>query len=124
MTAVAEPLLAARDGVVDAGTVCLVILDARGTDRHRWSALVSSVAPDRPLVIAVDHMDRVGNEYEPFKWVREAFVAQAGRARPELAVPVHVVPVTMRTGDNVGRRSRDIDWYDGPTLLDALAITP
>ena len=56
--------------------------------------------------------------------VRDAFVAHVRRARPELAVPVHVMPVTMRTGDNVGRRSRDIDWYDGPTLLDALAITP
>jgi bifunctional enzyme CysN/CysC len=35
-------------------------------------------------------------------------------------VPRFVIPVSARDGDNVAERSSHTDWYDGPTVLEAL----
>jgi len=71
----------------------------------------------RQVVVVVNKMDLA--DYDA-----ERFAAIASEMRAYLArlgiVPMHVIPVSSREGDNVVERSARMDWYDGPTAVDAL----
>lgn len=75
--------------------------------------------PKGHVVVAVDCMERAGFEYEAFKAERNAFLA----TNPEVSVAdVTFVPVSTHHGDMILKRGNHIDWYDGPTLSEALGI--
>jgi len=73
--------------------------------------------PAGRVVVAID-VDEAGFEYEAFKDERSAFLA---RNPPGPQTEVLFVPVSTHYGDMIHRRGDHIDWYDGPTLDEALA---
>lgn len=75
--------------------------------------------PKGRVVVAVDGMERGGFEYEAFKAERNAFLATNPDVSP---TDVTFVPVSTRYGDMIQKRGNHIDWYDGPTLSEALDI--
>jgi sulfate adenylyltransferase subunit 1 (EFTu-like GTPase family) len=103
-----------------AAAVGLVIVDARGGLEPGTRGYTGHLRRRgvRRLFVAVDNMDLVGNEYEVFKSVRAAFLAFA---QPLGFVDIRFLPVSTRRGTNIVGKSTDIEWYDGPTLVDALA---
>ncbi len=75
--------------------------------------------PPGRVVVAVDGMERAGFEYEAFKAERNAFLA----LNPPLSgTDLTFIPVSSHYGDMIIRRGTHIDWYDGPTLAEALGI--
>lgn len=70
------------------------------------------------VTVAVNKMDLVGYSQEVFDRIEAEY-------REFLAsihvVPGHVIPVSAREGDNIVERSGPMAWYQGPTVLDALA---
>ena len=84
------------------------------TRRHMAIAALFGV---RDIVVAVNKMDLVGRQAEPFA----AVAAELKGLAAGLGLrTVAVIPVSAREGDNVVRRSTGMAWYEGPTLIDVL----
>jgi len=84
------------------------------TKRHVLIVLALGV---RQIVVAVNKMDLVGWSQAKFAVLEAEFCAFVkGLDFDE----VTLIPVAAASGDNVVRRSDQMDWYSGPTLLDHL----
>ncbi len=99
--------------------LAVVLVDARKgllpqTRRHTYICALMGI---RQVVLAVNKMDLVD--------FREDIYAAIAHEYRELAVQlgitsVHCLPVVAPEGDNVGRRSGRMPWYQGPCLLELL----
>ncbi|WP_068081692.1 sulfate adenylyltransferase subunit CysN [Polycladidibacter stylochi] len=110
-----------RNMATGASTADLAVLlvDARKgiltqTRRH---AFIASLLGVRHLVLALNKFDLVDYDRKIFEEIKQEFAALAASHDFESA---QVVPVSARFGDNVTQRSNNMDWYDGPTLLQHL----
>jgi sulfate adenylyltransferase large subunit len=103
--------------------LALVVVDiAKGlreqTRRHTALALLFGV---RHLLVAVNKMDLVGWDERMYRTVcgqMEDLAQLLGGAE------VQAVPISALHGDNVVERSGRVDWYQGPTVLEALEQVP
>jgi sulfate adenylyltransferase subunit 1 (EFTu-like GTPase family) len=75
--------------------------------------------PPGHVVVAIDGLERAGFEYQAFKEMRTAFLELNP---PRSGTDVTFVPVSSHYGDMILRRGNHIDWYDGPTLAEALGV--
>ncbi|MGI8888098.1 MAG: sulfate adenylyltransferase subunit 1 [Nocardioidaceae bacterium] len=94
----------------------LVLVDARHglTEQSRRHAVILSLLRVPHLVLCVNKMDLVDFSEERFKRIQEEFTSFATK----LSIPdLTVVPISALQGDNVVTRSKNMDWYDGPSLL-------
>lgn len=99
--------------------LAVVLVDARKgllpqTRRHSYICALMGI---RQVVLAVNKMDLVD--------CREDIYAAIAHEYRELAVQlgittVHCLPVVAPTGDNVGKPSTRMPWYQGPTLVELL----
>ncbi len=92
----------------------LLVVDAvegvrEQTTRH--VGILSMIGIDQ-LLVAVSKMDSVGFAQERFEALSSELCGLL--ARFDLKA---IVPVAARQGDNVVHRSRNMDWYAGPTIL-------
>lgn len=99
--------------------LAVVLVDARKgllpqTRRHSYICALMGI---RQVILAVNKMDLVDG--------REDIYAAITHEYRELAdqlglTSVHCLPVIAPGGDNVGKRSSRLSWYQGPTLLELL----
>jgi len=75
--------------------------------------------PSGHVVVAIDGLERAGFEYQAFKEMRTAFLELNP---PLVGTDLTFVPVSSHYGDMILRRGDHIDWYDGPTLAEALGV--
>ncbi len=75
--------------------------------------------PPGKVVVAIDGLERAGFEYQAFKEMRSAFLE---RNPPGSSTDITFVPVSSHHGDMILKRGDHIDWYDGPTLAEALGV--
>ncbi|MBS0337705.1 MAG: hypothetical protein JSS40_12975 [Proteobacteria bacterium] len=88
--------------------------------RFEFGRVPQKVAlPPGHVVVAIDGLERAGFEYQAFKEMRNAFLELNP---PGAATDVTFVPVSSHYGDMILRRGDHIDWYDGPTLAEALGV--
>ncbi|MGN0679606.1 MAG: sulfate adenylyltransferase subunit 1 [Oscillospiraceae bacterium] len=84
------------------------------TRRH---ARICKLMGIRYFVFAVNKMDLVGYSEERFGEIQK----QIAELTAELSLEnVQIIPLSATEGDNVTKRSENIKWYDGPTLLEHL----
>jgi sulfate adenylyltransferase large subunit len=99
--------------------VALILVDAASGLRpqtRRHTLIVSTVGVRR-IALVVNKMDKVAWSEAAFRAIEREYRAVAA----SLAVDEIVcIPVAARAGDNVVTRSRNMNWYRGPTLLDYL----
>ncbi len=108
-----------RNMVTGASTanLAIVLVDARKgvieqTCRH---AFIASLLRIQHVVVAVNKMDLVDFEESAFEKIKEDFEDFASRL--ENLVEVTFIPISALKGDNVVDKSKNMDWYQGPTLL-------
>ncbi|MCK5632278.1 GTP-binding protein [bacterium] len=107
-----------RNMVTGASTanVALVLIDARKgvieqTLRH---AFIASLLQIPHIIVCINKMDLVDFKEETFNQIKSDF----DRISTKLDVhDIRFVPISAKLGDNVVDRSKNMDWYDGPTLL-------
>ncbi|MEV7390986.1 GTP-binding protein [Streptomyces sp. NPDC091215] len=114
-----------RNMVTGASTaeLAIVLVDARNgvVEQTRRHAAVAALLRVPQVVLAVNKMDLVGYERAEFERIVADFTAQTA----ELGLPeVTAIPVSALVGDNVVDRSTNMDWYDGPALLEFLENVP
>src|SRR5882672_9980378 len=87
------------------------------TRRH---ALLAQLLRVPSIVFAINKLDAVADPGQAYNAVRAALLAFADEAGIEVA---GVIPVSALRGDNV-TQPLDVDWYDGPSLLQLLESLP
>ncbi|WP_266158566.1 adenylyl-sulfate kinase [Dyella silvatica] len=99
--------------------LALVLVDARKgllpqTRRHTYICALLGI---RQVVLAVNKMDLVGFREDIYQAIATEYRALA----KSLGIAtVHELPVVALTGENVGRRSACMPWYQGACLLETL----
>ncbi len=107
-----------RNMVTGASTAnaAIILIDARNgvveqTLRHSY---IASLLQIPHLVICVNKMDLVEYKEDIFEKIREDYTAISDKLEVK---DVRFVPISALKGDNVVDRSKNMKWYDGPTLL-------
>jgi bifunctional enzyme CysN/CysC len=101
----------------------LLLVDAKaGLTRQtlRHSRILSLLGIRRVLLV-VNKMDLVDCREAPFNAIQDEYQVFAA----QLAFDhVEAIPVIARDGDNIVRRSENMPWYEGPTVLQHLETVP
>ncbi|OFX26601.1 MAG: sulfate adenylyltransferase [Bacteroidetes bacterium GWA2_31_9b] len=107
-----------RNMVTGASTanVALILVDARNgvieqTLRH---AFIASLLQIPHIVVCLNKMDLVGFEEKVFEDIKSDFEQIATKLDVH---DIRFIPISAKLGDNVVDRSKNMDWYDGPTLM-------
>src|ERR1700692_4705998 len=89
------------------------------TRRHGYLLHLLGV---KQVAVVVNKMDRVDFSADRFKAISDEISAHL----IDLGVtPAAVIPISARDGDGVAARTPNIDWYSGPTVVEALdALEP
>jgi bifunctional enzyme CysN/CysC/sulfate adenylyltransferase subunit 1 len=94
----------------------LVLVDARQglTEQSRRHAVILSLLRVPHLVLAVNKMDLVDYDQAVYQEIYRDFTSFATK----LNIPdLEVIPISALKGDNVVKRSENMPWYDGPSLM-------
>jgi sulfate adenylyltransferase large subunit len=111
-----------RNMVTGASTadLAVVLIDARRgvQEQSKRHAFISALLGIPHLVIAINKMDLVDHSRERFHELAQEFAAFAEGL--EGVRDITYLPMSALNGDNVVERSREMEWYEGPPLLELL----
>ena len=110
-----------RNMVTGASTanLALLLVDARHgvieqTKRH---AFIASLLQIPHIAVCVNKMDLVNYSKESYDKIKKDFEDFATKLEIK---DVRFIPISALNGDNVVDRSKNMDWYDGSTLMHLL----
>ncbi len=110
-----------RNMVTGASTanMAIVLIDARHgvleqTLRHSF---IASLLKIPHVVVCINKMDLVDYNEEIYDKIKKDFNSFSDKLYVK---DVRFVPISALNGDNVVDRSKNMDWYDGPTLMHIL----
>ncbi len=107
-----------RNMVTGASTanVALLLIDARHgvVEQTRRHAIIASLLQIPHVVVCVNKMDLVEYKQDVFEDIHEDFEAFAAKLDIK---DFHFIPISALKGDNVVDRSKNMSWYEGPTLM-------
>ncbi len=107
-----------RNMVTGASTASLaiVLVDARKgmLEQSRRHLFISSLLRIPHVVVCVNKMDLVDYQEDAFENIKQDFREFSAKLQ---LTDVHFIPISALKGDNVVKRSKHMDWYQGPTLM-------
>lgn len=107
-----------RNMVTGASTanVALVLIDARNgvIEQTRRHAIIASLLQIPHLVVCINKMDLVDYKKEVYDAIREDFQLFASKLDVS---DVTFIPISALKGDNIVKRSENMEWYEGAALL-------
>jgi sulfate adenylyltransferase large subunit len=116
-----------RNMVTGASTadVAVVLIDARRgvLEQSKRHAFLSALLGIPQMVVAINKMDLVDYSqarYEELVEEFEEFARKLRGGKNPRAIETSYIPMSALAGDNVVVRSENMDWYDGPVLLELL----
>jgi sulfate adenylyltransferase subunit 1 len=113
-----------RNMVTGASTadLSLILVDAsKGLQtQSRRHAIIASLLGIPHVVVVVNKMDLADYSQDVFNKIREEFIAFA---RTLDFARIDFIPVSALEGDMVVDRGEQLNWYQGPTLLELLETT-
>jgi sulfate adenylyltransferase large subunit len=105
-------------GASQAETAILLLDAAEGVgEQTRRHAFLLDLLGVEQCLVAINKMDLVDFSQERFEELRGAVAEFLCRLDLDAT---HYVPTSAKLGDNVVLPSENMDWYDGPTLLELL----
>jgi sulfate adenylyltransferase large subunit len=114
-----------RNMVTGASTAdaAVVLVDAtRGIARQtRRHAAVAALLGIPRVIFAVNKMDAVGYDRAVYEGIAADLAALARSLGLDAAT---IIPISALAGDLVVTRGDNLDWFTGPTLLEALEAAP
>jgi bifunctional enzyme CysN/CysC len=107
-----------RNMVTGASTadLAVVLIDARkgSLEQSRRHAFIASLLGIPHIVVAVNKMDLVDYSEEVFDKISREFAAWSAKLETH---DITFIPISALHGDNVVERSKNMDWYQGPSML-------
>ncbi len=114
-----------RNMVTGASTteLALILIDVRHgvVEQTRRHAAIAALLGVRHVAVAVNKMDLVAYAEDNFESVKNDFLSVA---EPLGITDITIIPVSALIGDNIVDRSTNMNWYNGPTLLEFLETVP
>ena len=114
-----------RNMVTGASTAnaALILIDARNgvveqTKRHSY---IASLLQIPHVLVCVNKMDLVKYGQKEFEKIKEQYQDFAAKLDIQ---DFKFIPISALKGDNVVNRSKNMEWYNGPTLLHSLENIP
>jgi len=110
-------------GASQADAALLVIDAAEGVrEQSRRHGYLLSLMGIRQVAVAVNKMDRVGYDQARFDEIESEYRQYLASVGVD---PTFVIPVSAREGDFIanrhdGEERQNMDWFEGPTVVDAL----
>jgi sulfate adenylyltransferase large subunit len=107
--------------------LAVILIDARNgvLQQSRRHAYIASLLGIPNFVIAVNKMDAVGYEESVFRAIETEFRQFVGHLGVQHSAPnVYFLPISALEGDNVVQHSRNMRWFQGPSLLEFLETVP
>jgi sulfate adenylyltransferase subunit 1 len=107
--------------------LAVILIDARNgvLQQSRRHGFIASLLAIPNFVVAVNKMDAVGYDEQVFRAIETEFREFVGRLAFQQSSPhVYFLPISALQGDNVVRPSRNMPWFEGPTLLEFLETVP
>jgi sulfate adenylyltransferase large subunit len=103
--------------------LAIILIDARNgvLPQSRRHAYIATLLGIPNFVIAVNKMDALDYDEEVFRAIEAEFTAFLSNLN---APDVYFLPISALAGDNVVRRSRNMQWFNGSTLLEHLETVP
>jgi len=103
--------------------LAIILIDARNgvLAQSRRHAYIASLLGIPNFAIAVNKMDLVGYDADVFRRIEAEF---RGFLSHLSAPHTYFLPISALAGDNVVRRSRNMPWFGGPSLLEYLETVP
>ncbi|HEX6896854.1 MAG TPA: GTP-binding protein, partial [Bryobacteraceae bacterium] len=103
--------------------LAIILIDARNgvLPQSRRHAFIASLLGIPNFAIAVNKMDLVGYDEQVFRAIEEEFREFLSRVG---APQAYFLPISALAGDNVVRRSEEMEWFQGPSLLEFLENVP
>jgi bifunctional enzyme CysN/CysC len=101
--------------------VAVVLIDARRgvLEQSKRHAFISALLGIPEMVVAINKMDLVDHSQERFEELVEEFEGFAAKLNGDRRA-VTYIPMSALNGDNVVERSEQMEWYEGPVLLEHL----
>ncbi|HNP17391.1 MAG TPA: sulfate adenylyltransferase subunit CysN [Fulvivirga sp.] len=96
--------------------LAIILIDARKgvieqTKRHSF---IASLLQIKHVVVCINKMDLVDYSEEVFEKIKKEYLSFEAK----LEIPdIRFIPISALHGDNVVDKSKNMDWYQGPTLL-------
>ena len=107
-------------GATQAEAAILIVDISHGimeqTKRH---AYLLSLLGINNVIIVFNKMDLVNYESALFDKVKKELLIFLNNINIK---PAFILPVSSREGDNISRKSHNMAWYNGPTLINALDL--
>ena len=110
-----------RNMVTGASTanLAIILVDARKgiveqTKRHSFIASLLGIPH---IIYCINKMDLVNYEEEIFEKTKKELVGFSSKLTTK---DIRFLPISALNGDNVVNRSKNMDWYEGSTLLHTL----
>jgi bifunctional enzyme CysN/CysC len=105
--------------------VSVVLIDARRgvLEQSKRHAFLSALLGIPQMVVAINKMDLVDYSqarYEELVEEFEEFARKLRGGKNPRSIETSYIPMSALAGDNVVVRSENMDWYDGPVLLELL----
>ena len=103
--------------------VVVLLVDARNgvVEQTRRHLNVAALLGVRHVILGVNKIDLVDFDEATFRAIEAEFNEVAARLGITDSV---VIPISALKGDNVVERSTNMDWYEGPTVLETLETVP
>ena len=97
----------------------ILLIDAKEGVREnsRRHGYLLSMLGIRQVIVAINKMDLVDFSQEVYNNIVKEYTDFLSTVE---ITPQVFVPMAARSGDNVANRSKQADWYDGPTVLEAV----
>ena len=99
------------------GAVLIVDIKEGVKEQTKRHAYLLSLIGLKQVIVVLNKMDLAGFKEENFKRVKgdiEEFLKSIGIR------PIIYIPICAIKGDNITKKSGNMKWYDGPTLLESL----
>ncbi|MCX7861426.1 MAG: sulfate adenylyltransferase subunit CysN [Bacteroidales bacterium] len=107
-----------RNMVTGASTanLALILVDARHgiVEQTRRHAFIASLLQIPHMVVCINKMDLVSYSEERFNEITQQFLEIATKLDIK---DIRFVPICALHGDNIVKRSTQMPWYEGPTLM-------
>src|SRR5271165_5762177 len=107
--------------------LAVILIDARNgvLQQSRRHGFIASLLGIPNFVVAVNKMDAVGYDEAVFRSIESEYREFVGRVFLQQSAPhVYFLPISALEGDNVVRPSRNMAWFQGPSLLEFLESVP
>lgn len=100
--------------------LAVILIDARKgvLDQTRRHSFISNLLGLKHFVVAVNKMDLVDYSQDRFEEIRDEYLEFAENLEGE--TNIQILPVSALEGANVAAASKDLAWFEGPSLLEVL----